>query len=83
MTAKITAARTGRTWYGRPVYAVTLTDSTGQLIFNGFTRRDATMLTTIFAPLVGNRPIGAIANIIATQVIPEGPRPGRPWNIRF
>jgi hypothetical protein len=53
MNLTVTAARHGRTWYGRRTYAVTIADATGRITFHGYHRRDAAALAASIGPLVG------------------------------
>jgi hypothetical protein len=77
--AAVTVNRTGRTWYGRPTYSVTLADPTGKISFHGCGHTEAERLALVLAPIVGARPVGALADILAREVLLHEPTIGEEW----
>jgi hypothetical protein len=63
--ATTTTTRTGRTWYGRPVYGVEIADETGRIMFRSFSRQEAEKLAAKLRPLVADKPAGPLANLLA------------------
>jgi hypothetical protein len=74
----IRTERAGRTWYGRPAYKVVIEDATGRITFGKYPRKDAEFVADVARPLVGDRPIGKLANEIA-RMYDVDPIPGEIW----
>lgn len=78
MATTITTPRTGRTWYGRPTYAIRFEDPTGHITFHGYSARAAAKAARILTPIVGTRPIGALADEVA-RVMGLNPEVNKEW----
>lgn len=61
-----------------PMYKVTLTDRTGKMSFTVPTRARAERLADQLTALVGSRPVGPIANLIASD-LGFTPKTGQEW----
>lgn len=80
----VTAVRKGRTWWGlRSAYSVIINDPTGTITFHGFLRRDAKVLVRTLGPLVAGRPVGALADILAKEMLLIEPTEGQQWTARL
>jgi len=83
----ITAVRKGRTWWGRPTFSVIINDPTGTIAFHDYSRREAESLVWTLGPIVGGRPVGALADILADILAKEllliEPTQGQEWTARL
>ncbi len=78
-----TVTRTGRTWYGRPTYSITIEDRTGKIAFHGYFRKEASALGAAVGALIGDRPVGPVAEIMAREIARLEPTPGKEWTVRL
>lgn len=81
--AAVAVVRDPRTWYGRPTHSVVITDPTGKIAFHGYTRRGASRLAPVLVALVGDRPVGALADILARVLALREPARGEEWTARL
>jgi len=72
-----------RTWYGRRTFIVHISDETGNIRFHGYARKEAEAMARGLAPIIGNRPIGPLANLMARELLLHEPRPGQEWSLKF
>jgi hypothetical protein len=79
--ATITVTRTGRRWVILPSYSVIIQDSTGKIGFHGNGRKGARLLAAALRPIVGNRPVGPMATIIAEELLTYTPGAGEEWGV--
>jgi hypothetical protein len=79
----ITVEAGGRNWYGRRTFVVHISDKTGHIRFHGFTRREAEILARGLTPIIGNRPIGALADLMARELLLHEPRVGQEWSLKL
>jgi len=79
----VTATRNGRTWWGRSTYSVTINDPTGTITFHGYNRREAVAMVRTLGPIVGGRPVGALADILAKELLLIEPTQGQEWTARL
>jgi hypothetical protein len=79
----ITVEPGARTWYGRRTFIVHISDETGNIRLHGYARREAEALARALAPIIGNRPIGALADLMARELLLHEPRLGQEWSMKL
>lgn len=79
----VTVTRNGRTWLVLPAYSVTIADATGRITFDGYRRREAYALAAAVGSIVGDHPVGSLANVLAREIAHCEPKPGETWTVRL
>lgn len=79
--ATVTVIRNGRRWLVLPSYSVIIEDPTGKIGFHGNGARGARLLASALRPIVGNRPVGAMARIIAEELLTYTPGADEEWHV--
>ena len=83
MNPTITVKRSGRRWLILPAYSVEIVDPTGKITFSGYAHVEALALAATLRPMIGNRPVGPIADILAKELTLREPTPGEKWTVRL
>jgi hypothetical protein len=79
----VTVKRSGRRWLILPAYSVSIVDPTGAITFSGYSRVEAIALAITLRPMMGNRPVGPLAQIMAKELTLREPKPGEKWTHQF